>query len=129
MTVARCIPNGHLGRQVHRFETVSHFQTGQGSVPVNNCHFFNQASLTAQFQGMAVLPYGIVVLTLLQTLVANRLDAVDTLLGILEGMNKFSSSINNAYSAVLASLPGPSQLSIACSTVKWERAYYISSRE
>ena len=34
-----------------------------------------------------------------------------------------------AFGTYLASFPGPAQLSVACSMVKWERAWYLFSRE
>ena len=33
------------------------------------------------------------------------------------------------HTKILASFPGPTQISVACSTEKWERAWYNLSRE
>ena len=47
-----------------------------------------------------------------------------------EGEESVSFTCTPLYSAMApASFPGPAQLSIAFSTEKWERAWYLFSRE
>ena len=41
----------------------------------------------------------------------------------------FIPCIHTKYCSILASFPSTAQLSVACSKVRWERAWYIFSRD